>query len=561
MPFALRLIPAAVAACMLASCGGGGGTDPNSVVPPSYTPSGGVAIDGYVAGATVLCDSNGNGVSDAGELSVGTNGSGAYSFAQGCTAALVASGGNSVDTGLPFIGLMKAPAGATVISPVTTLLAAGLTQEKLAAALGLPADTGSFLSTDPALKNSDGTLVRPQLLKATLVVQQLLQKTAEMFAGLGPVSSNAALQQLYTQIAIAFAGTLATTVPLIVGGTLDDAVVARLVQAAATQVATAADGDVPAAVKAALAGLNAESLAQVSAGGLALQAEGILNATEPKLPEATFTAQTDNQVTKFIVDNADQLTGSPSGATAALAQKLIEQYVPAPPPTDYIAVANDAISLVNGSSTRSYTMTQFQSAAGISISWPMPAPMLMKVSAVEVGNFAIAADQKLTAAFAISETTANGQGKVLGYIENVNVRKTAAGLEITVPAVVGADSALTYVVSGDGKTKLVIDFAADVASVGEVLTTVPGFRNSLVIGEVVNYAVNKVSNDFTGIYGLRGKYKVSIVVNGIPLRKADGTMLPPVTITVPTLLNESGGVASSKTVTGPGLEGFITLTD
>jgi hypothetical protein len=50
-------------------------------------------------------------------------------------------------------------------------------------------------------------------------------------------------------------------------------------------------------------------------------------------------------------------------------------------------------------------------------------------------------------------------------------------------------------------------------------------------------------------------------VNGLPLRKADGTMLPAVTIEVPTSLNPSGGVASSKTVTGPGLVGYITLTD
>jgi hypothetical protein len=331
------------------------------------------------------------------------------------------------------------------------------------------------------------------------------------------------------------------------------------VAAAATQAAAATD--VPAAVKTALAALNADSLAQVSSGGLALQAEGILNAPESELIEATFIAQTDDQVTDFIVANASQLTGPPSAETAALAQTLIEQYVPAPPPTDYIAVANDAISLVNGSSTRSYTMAQFQSDAGISISWPMPAPMLMKVSAIEVGSYALAAGQKLTAAVAISETTANGQGKVLGYIEDVNVSKTAAGLEITVPSVAGGASALTYVVSGDGNKKAVIDFAADVAGVRNVLTTVAGFRNSIVIGEVVNYAVNKVSNDFTGIYGLRGKYKVSIVVNGLPLRKADGTMLPAVTIEVPTSLSPSGGVASSKTVTGPGLVGHITLTD
>jgi hypothetical protein len=560
MNFTLRLIPAAVATCLLASCGGGGGTDPDSFVPPTVTPTGGVAIDGYLAGATVLCDSNGNGQADAGELSVGTNRNGAFSFAQGCTAGLVASGGASVDTGLLFVGLLKAPAGATVISPLTTLMAAGLTQEQLVTALGLPAGTPSFLTTDPALKNSDGTLVRPDLLKATLVVQQLLQKTAEMFAGLGGVSDAATLRALYTRVVMSVPSLGQSSAPLIAGSDVNDSVVARLVAAAATQVATAPE--VPTSVSAAVAALNAESLAQVSSGGLALQAEAILNSPEPKLTEATFTAQTDTQVTSFIVGNASQLTGPPSDATAALAQQLIEQYVPAPPPTDYIAIANDAISLVNGSSTRSYTMAQFQSAAGISISWPMPAPMLMKVTGIEVGTYVIPTGQKLTAAVSISETTANGQGQMLGYIENVDVRKTAAGLEITVPPIGGSPtSALAYVVSGDGKKKAVIDFAADVAGVTNTLTTAVGQRNSLVIGEVVNFAVNKVSNDFTGIYELRGKYAVSVVVSGLPLRKADGTMLPAVTIEVPTVLNSSGGVVASKTVTGSGLVGYITLTD
>jgi hypothetical protein len=559
MPFTLRLIPAAAAACLLASCGGGGGTDPDSIVPPTVTPTGGVAVDGYLSGATILCDTNGNGLSDAGEVSVGTDRNGSFSFAQGCAASLVASGGTSIDTGLPFVGVLKSPAGATVVSPLTTLIAAGVTQEQLVAALGLPAGTPSFLSTDPALKNSDGTLVQPDLLKATLVVQQLLQKSAEMFAGLAGASDAATLQALYTTVVMAVASVGASSAPLIAGGAVDESVVALLVAAAATQIATASD--VPASVKTAVAALNAESLAQVSSVGLALQAEAILSAPEAQLTQATFNAQTDTQVTSFITSNASQLTAPPGAGTAALADQLFEQFVPAPPPTDYIAVANDAISLVNGSSTRNYSMAQFQSSAGISISWPMPAPMLLKVAGIEVGTYTIPDGQKLTAAVSISETTPNGQGKVLGYIENVNVRKTSAGLEITVPAIGGGASSQAYVMSGNGAKQAVIDFAADVAGVTNVLTTVAGQRNSIVIGEVVNYAINKVSNDFTGIYDLRGKYAVSVVVNGLPLRKADGSMLPAVTIEVPTSLNSSGGVATRKTVTGPGLVGYVTLTD
>ena len=68
-------------------------------------------------------------------------------------------------------------------------------------------------------------------------------------------------------------------------------------------------------------------------------------------------------------------------------------------------------------------------------------------------------------------------------------------------------------------------------------------------------------NDFTGIYGLRGKYKVTIVLTGLPLRQADGTAMPATTVVVPTAINSSGAVTTSKTVTGIGLTGYITLTD
>ena len=174
MPFKLRLIPAAAAACLLASCGGGGGS--SSEPAPTPTPSAGVAVDGYLIGSTVLCDSNANGLSDAGELSVGTDAGGNFRFNSGCTAALVVRGGSSVDTGLPFKGVLKAPAGATVVSPLTTMVAAGMTNAQVVAALGLTAGT-DLLKTDPAA-SPNGALSNPGLMKATLAMQQLLQKLA-----------------------------------------------------------------------------------------------------------------------------------------------------------------------------------------------------------------------------------------------------------------------------------------------------------------------------------------------------------------------------------------------
>ena len=231
----------------------------------------------------------------------------------------------------------------------------------------------------------------------------------------------------------------------------------------------------------------------------------------------------------------------------------------APVPADHMALAGNAISLVNGSAVTSYTMAQFQSDAGISVSWPLPAPMLLRVSLAEAGSVVLAAGQTLTAAVAITETTATGKGELRGYIGNVSVSKTAQGLAISVPTT-GAD-ALVYGVSSDARKKAVVDFAGSVAGVHNTLRTAVGNVNNIVFGSVVNYAINQVSNDFTGIYGLRGKYKVSIVIDGLPLRQADGSALPEVSITVPTALNAAGVATASKTVTGPGLVGHISLTD
>jgi hypothetical protein len=201
-------------------------------------------------------------------------------------------------------------------------------------------------------------------------------------------------------------------------------------------------------------------------------------------------------------------------------------------------------------------MTQFQSSPGISVKWPMSSPAVLNVTLTEVGSFSLAPNQKLSAAVQILETTANGKGEVRAYIENVGISKSGSAITIAVPS---PATAKVYGVSSDGQKKAVIDFATGVASVANTLTS--NGLNSILLGDVVNYAINKVSNDFTGITGLRGTYKVSIVITDLPLRKTDGSLFTPLVISVPTTLDSSGSVTVSTPVTGWGLEGYITLTD
>ena len=83
----------------------------------------------------------------------------------------------------------------------------------------------------------------------------------------------------------------------------------------------------------------------------------------------------------------------------------------------------------------------------------------------------------------------------------------------------------------------------------------------MLLGDVINYTINNVSNDFTGINSLRGKYKVSVVISDLPLRQVGGAKFTTLGIDVPVKLGSTGAISESKAVVGAGLEGYITLTD
>ncbi len=150
--------------------GGGGGSDGGSgSAAPLET---GTAIDGYLVNATVFQDVNDNGIFDSGEPNTTTDAQGNYAIAldpSNPTAKLVSIGGTDSSTGQPFTGTLTAPAGSTVISPLTTLvqslveanadsdtpLSVADANEQLAAALGLDSGT-NLLELDPveAIENA-----------------------------------------------------------------------------------------------------------------------------------------------------------------------------------------------------------------------------------------------------------------------------------------------------------------------------------------------------------------------------------------------------------------------
>jgi Ca2+-binding RTX toxin-like protein len=85
------------------------------------------ASDGYIAGATVFADANGNFIHNAGEASATTDAFGNLNFSSSGH-PIVLTGGTDIATGLSFEGLMAAASGATVISPLTTIVVAHMNQ-------------------------------------------------------------------------------------------------------------------------------------------------------------------------------------------------------------------------------------------------------------------------------------------------------------------------------------------------------------------------------------------------------------------------------------------------
>jgi hypothetical protein len=190
--------------------------------------------------------------------------------------------------------------------------------------------------------------------------------------------------------------------------------------------------------------------------------------------------------------------------------------------------------------------------------WPMPSTAAIKLNLAEMGTFTMAQGQTLKAAVSITQDTPAGSGEVRGYIDNILVTKTGKDITVTIPTL---SKAMVYGVTADGNKSSIIDFKEAVVGISNTLTSAANSVSTILLGDVVNFAVNGVSNDFTGMYELSGKYKVTIVVTELPLRKANGDEFPKVTVKIPTQLDNNGKavVATEIPVMGPAIVGYINL--
>lgn len=148
----------------------------------------GTAIDGYLSGANACIDANNDGVAND-EVCTLTDQYGEYKLPAALVAAnpVAITGGTDVLTGEAYVGSMSAPAGATVVTPLTTLVNAivktGKTpaeaQKSVNVALGLDENT-DLVNLDPIRASVGTDATAAKAAQAVIAVQtkvQVIQQT------------------------------------------------------------------------------------------------------------------------------------------------------------------------------------------------------------------------------------------------------------------------------------------------------------------------------------------------------------------------------------------------
>jgi len=197
---------------MLTNDGRGGSDDHQIAVtinPPIQLPPPPKLIKGYISGATVFADDNGNGQLDPNEFTATTDANGGFALAGG-SGPLIAFGGVDISTGLPFLGEFTAPADSIVVTPLTTLLnlleqqGVGDAEARLLGALNLAPGLDLF-TLDPIAAAQGGDLTGAAAEVAAAKVYDTVALIAATLSGIG-ATFKTAVNDSFAAIAAAIAG-------------------------------------------------------------------------------------------------------------------------------------------------------------------------------------------------------------------------------------------------------------------------------------------------------------------------------------------------------------------
>jgi hypothetical protein len=225
----------------------------------------GTGVDGYIKGATVFRDANGDGVQDIGETWDVTDDYGNFQMVSG-PGRIILTGGVDLSTGAAFTGRLVAPEGSSVVTPLTDLVATlqqampNLTlqaaNDKVIVALGLTPgvdiqalDPIYFtLSSDPVERAAG-----KQALAAAVALQNTIVQAAAVFQGAGATAADIQAAQDIV------AATIAAKINALAGAPIDlkdMTVLAAIVDGATTSAGAVPDPVVSAAAQSVIAASN-----------------------------------------------------------------------------------------------------------------------------------------------------------------------------------------------------------------------------------------------------------------------------------------------------------------
>jgi Ca2+-binding RTX toxin-like protein len=179
-----------------------GSTNTGTTTPTTTVSSSGTVVDPYVSGATVFRDTNNNRILDAGEQSTTTDANGKYTFTGSSTATVVSIGGVDTTTGVAQ-GMLVAPEGATVVSPLTTLLsamvasgaAASIAEAATSLKTSLGLNSALDLTTYDPVAGLEGTGAAAEtaalVLSVSVMIQNVLSMVSATLQGAGASASAA----------------------------------------------------------------------------------------------------------------------------------------------------------------------------------------------------------------------------------------------------------------------------------------------------------------------------------------------------------------------------------
>lgn len=539
------------------------------------TSSAGKAVDGYLSGSQVVCDTNNNGVKDAGEAFTTTNATGDFTFTPSCASTVVISGGTSTDTGLLFKGLLKAPAGSALATPLTSLMVSGgLTAAQVATAMGLPAGT-DVTKIDPM---AAGNL---ELRTKTVAMQVIIQQVADTLGGLAADASPATIQALYSQVAKAVASTITSnpSIPLVsTAGVVNANLVSAAVVTSVVQLAATTD-TVLLAAKTATNSLSSISLASLIADSVTTQATTLAQADAATLVAKTTSLHQNTAIASIataskailtsstastviwatvkaqLAELSDANTANDAGAITAIRTALTAATpagVTAPVisadiagNTNSLSINNDLLTFKKGTVNTTATLAAFKSTAGTTlVGMPDTVSFAYTINGAPIAP----AGSVIAVGLSIKETTGNREVKVI--LNEVNLSVSDGTLTATVPA-----NAKVYAYGVNTAGVKVYKTLTNTAA--NQLLTASGTDLSFNVTNVLTSLMDKadsVSNyPFGNLLNVTGAFNVTMLVSNLAVASGTTGAVQSLSLEVPA----ADGIAAS--MNGLGIVGKFTL--